>query len=178
MMEGGVDRIILSRPAVEAGERLGFLPGDLRDKVDPYLRPLYDALFDMLPAEQVTSRLSDGEIEVAPLGFMRGRTLRNAFVILDEAQNTTPVQMKMFLTRLGENSRMVITGDPSQVDLPKGQPSGLRDAVDLLSGMDPVALVRFTNNDVMRHSLVTRIVRAYEARDRTEDSNCETGGPA
>ncbi len=169
MMEGRVDRIILSRPAVEAGERLGFLPGDLRDKVDPYLRPLYDALFDMLPAEQVTSCLSDGEIEVAPLAFMRGRTLRNAFVILDEAQNTTPVQMKMFLTRLGENSRMVITGDPSQVDLPKGQPSGLRDAVDLLAGMDPVAVVRFTNTDVMRHSLVTRIVRAYEARDRARD---------
>ena len=178
MMEGRVERIILSRPAVEAGEHLGFLPGDLRDKVDPYLRPLYDALFDMLPAEQVTSRLSNGEIEVAPLAFMRGRTLRNAFVILDEAQNTTPVQMKMFLTRLGENSRMVVTGDPSQVDLPKGQPSGLRDAVELLSGMDPVALVRFTNTDVMRHSLVTRIVRAYEARDRTEDSDHEPGGPA
>ncbi len=178
MMEGRVERIILSRPAVEAGEHLGFLPGDLRDKVDPYLRPLYDALFDMLPAEQVTNRLSNGEIEVAPLAFMRGRTLRNAFVILDEAQNTTPVQMKMFLTRLGENSRMVVTGDPSQVDLPKGQPSGLRDAVELLSGMDPVALVRFTNTDVMRHSLVTRIVRAYEARDRTEDSDHEPGGPA
>ncbi len=178
MMEGQVERIILSRPAVEAGEHLGFLPGDLREKVDPYLRPLYDALFDMLPAEQVTSRLSNGEIEVAPLAFMRGRTLRNAFVILDEAQNTTPVQMKMFLTRLGENSRMVVTGDPSQVDLPKGQPSGLRDAVELLSGMDPVALVRFTNTDVMRHSLVTRIVRAYEARDRTEDSDHEPGGPA
>ena len=178
MMEGRVERIILSRPAVEAGEHLGFLPGDLREKVDPYLRPLYDALFDMLPAEQVTSLLSNGEIEVAPLAFMRGRTLRNAFVILDEAQNTTPVQMKMFLTRLGENSRMVVTGDPSQVDLPKGQPSGLRDAVELLSGMDPVALVRFTNADVMRHSLVTRIVRAYEARDRNEDSDHEPGGPA
>jgi phosphate starvation-inducible PhoH-like protein len=178
MMEGQIERIILSRPAVEAGERLGFLPGDLREKVDPYLRPLYDALFDMLPAEQVTSRLSDGEIEVAPLAFMRGRTLRNAFVILDEAQNTSPVQMKMFLTRLGENSRMVITGDPSQVDLPKGQPSGLRDAVELLSGMDPVAVVRFTNTDVMRHSLVTRIVRAYEARDRTEESDRGPGGGA
>ena len=178
MMEGRIERIILSRPAVEAGEHLGFLPGDLRDKVDPYLRPLYDALFDMLPAEQVTSRLSNGEIEVAPLAFMRGRTLRNAFIILDEAQNTTPVQMKMFLTRLGENSRMVVTGDPSQVDLPKGQPSGLRDAVELLSGMDPIVLVRFTNIDVMRHSLVTRIVCAYEARDRTEDSDHEIGGPA
>ena len=177
MMEGRVERIILSRPAVEAGERLGFLPGDMREKVDPYLRPLYDALFDMLPAEQVMSRLSNDEIEVAPLAFMRGRTLRNSFVILDEAQNTTPVQMKMFLTRLGENSRMVVTGDPSQVDLPKGQPSGLRDVVELLPAMDQVALVRFTNVDVMRHSLVTRIVRAYEARERTEDSEHEPGAP-
>jgi phosphate starvation-inducible PhoH-like protein len=165
MTEGKVDRIILSRPAVEAGERLGFLPGDLREKVDPYLRPLYDALYDMLPAEQVVSRLANGEIEVAPLAFMRGRTLSNAFVILDEAQNTTPVQMKMFLTRLGENSRMAVTGDLSQVDLPSGQLSGLRDAVDLLAGMDTVALVQLTNADVMRHSLVTRIVRAYEARE-------------
>ncbi len=177
MMEGRVDRIILSRPAVEAGERLGFLPGDMREKVDPYLRPLYDALFDMLPAEQVMSRLSNDEIEVAPLAFMRGRTLRNSFVILDEAQNTTPVQMKMFLTRLGENSRMVVTGDPSQVDLPKGQPSGLRDVVELLPAMDQVALVRFTNVDVMRHSLVTRNVRAYESRDRNEDSEQEPGAP-
>ncbi len=173
MMEGRVDRIILSRPAVEAGEHLGFLPGDLREKVDPYLRPLYDALYDMLPAEQVMSRLSNGEIEVAPLAFMRGRTLSNAFVILDEAQNITPGQMKMILTRLGENSRMAVTGDPSQVDLPKGQPSGLRDAVELLSGMEKVALVRFTNADVMRHSLVTRIVRAYEARDRAQGASDE-----
>jgi len=165
LLEGRVDRIILSRPAVEAGERLGFLPGDLREKVDPYLRPLYDALYDMLPAQQVISRLSNGEIEVAPLAFMRGRTLANSFVILDEAQNTTPVQMKMFLTRLGENSRMVVTGDLSQVDLPAQQRSGLRDATDLLSGMDGLAFVRFTNVDVMRHTLVTRIVRAYEARE-------------
>ncbi len=178
MMEGRVDRIILSRPAVEAGERLGFLPGDLREKVDPYLRPLYDALYDMLPAEQVMSRLSNGEIEVAPLAFMRGRTLSNSFVILDVAQNTTPVQMKMLLTRLGENSRMAVTGDPSQVDLPKGQPSGLRDAVGLLSGMDKVAFVRFTNVDVMRHSLVTRIVRAYEARDHAEGSGDEPPEPS
>ncbi len=177
MMEGKVDRIILSRPAVEAGERLGFLPGDLREKVDPYLRPLYDALYDMLPAEQVMSRLSNGEIEVAPLAFMRGRTLSNSFVILDEAQNTTPVQMKMLLTRLGENSRMAVTGDPSQVDLPKGQPSGLREAVELLSDMDEVALVRFTNVDVMRHSLVTRIVRAYEARESAEGSGGEPPEP-
>ncbi|RMD64417.1 MAG: PhoH family protein [Alphaproteobacteria bacterium] len=175
MMEGRVDRIILSRPAVEAGERLGFLPGDLREKVDPYLRPLYDALYDMLPAQQVMSRLSNGEIEVAPLAFMRGRTLSNAFVILDEAQNTTPVQMKMFLTRLGENSRMAVTGDLSQVDLPAGQPSGLQDAVDLLTRMDNVAFVRFTNVDVMRHSLVTRIVRAYEARENGGKGSA--GGP-
>ena len=166
LLEGHVDRIILSRPAVEAGERLGFLPGDLREKVDPYLRPLYDALYDMLPADQVARRLANGEIEVAPLAFMRGRTLANSYIILDEAQNTTPVQMKMFLTRLGENSRMAVTGDLSQVDLPKGQLSGLRDAVDLLSGMDSVALVSFTNSDVVRHALVTRIVRAYEARDK------------
>ena len=177
MMEGRVERIILSRPAVEAGERLGFLPGDMREKVDPYLRPLYDALFDMLPAEQVMSRLSNDEIEVAPLAFMRGRTLRNSFDILDEVQTTPQVQMKMFLTRLGENSRMVVTGDPSQVDLPKGQPSGLRDVVELLPAMDQVALVRFTNVDVMRHSLVTRIVRAYESRDRNEDSEQEPGAP-
>ncbi len=171
LQEGRVDRIILSRPAVEAGERLGFLPGDLREKVDPYLRPLYDALYDMLPAQQVIGRLSNGEIEVAPLAFMRGRTLANSFVILDEAQNTTPVQMKMFLTRLGENSRMVVTGDLSQVDLPAQQGSGLRDATDLLSHMDGLAFVRFTNRDVMRHSLVTRIVRAYEAREPNKDGS-------
>jgi phosphate starvation-inducible PhoH-like protein len=175
LMEGKVDRIILSRPAVEAGERLGFLPGDLREKVDPYLRPLYDALYDMLPAEQVMSRLANGEIEVAPLAFMRGRTLSNSFIILDEAQNTTPVQMKMFLTRLGENSRMAVTGDPSQVDLPSGQPSGLRDALRLLSEMDDVACVQFTNVDVMRHTLVTRIVRAYEARDRADGGTDQDG---
>ncbi|MEM7223475.1 MAG: PhoH family protein [Pseudomonadota bacterium] len=162
---GKVDRIILSRPAVEAGERLGFLPGDLRDKVDPYLRPLYDALYEMLPAEQVVKRLSNGEIEVAPLAFMRGRTLSNAYIILDEAQNTTPVQMKMFLTRIGENSQMAVTGDLSQVDLPKGQPSGLRDAVALLTRLPEVAVVEFSDSDVVRHSLVTRIVRAYEARE-------------
>lgn len=162
---GQVDRLILTRPAVEAGERLGFLPGDLREKIDPYLRPLYDALYDMLPAEQVVARLTSGEIELAPLAFMRGRTLSNAFIILDEAQNTTPVQMKMFLTRLGENSRMAVTGDLSQVDLPSGQPSGLRDSVDLLSSLTGVACVQFSNADVVRHSLVTQIVQAYEARD-------------
>jgi len=165
LMEGAVERIILSRPAVEAGERLGFLPGDLNEKVDPYLRPLYDALYDMLPAAQVTARLANGEIEVAPLAFMRGRTLSNAFVILDEAQNTTPVQMKMALTRLGENSRMVVTGDLSQVDLPKGAPSGLNEAVRVLADMEGVAFVQFTAADVVRHNLVTRIVRAYAAHD-------------
>jgi len=165
LVSGKIDRIILSRPAVEAGERLGFLPGDMKDKVDPYLRPLYDALHDLLPGEQVTKRLETGEIEIAPLAFMRGRTLANAFIILDEAQNTTPTQMKMFLTRLGENSRMVVTGDLSQVDLPRGQPSGLRDAADLLAGIDRVAFVQFTDADVVRHSLVTRIVQAYAARD-------------
>jgi phosphate starvation-inducible PhoH-like protein len=167
MLTGGrVDRIILSRPAVEAGERLGFLPGDLREKVDPYLRPLYDALYDMLPAEQVVRRIGNGEIEIAPLAFMRGRTLSNAFVILDEAQNTTPVQMKMFLTRLGEGSRMVVTGDPSQVDLPAGSRSGLADALEALRGLDNIGVVRFTEKDVVRHPLVARIVGAYDSRDR------------
>ena len=163
LVSGEVDRIILSRPAVEAGEQLGFLPGDMREKVDPYLRPLYDALHDMLPAEQVAKRLESGEIEVAPLAFMRGRTLANAFVILDEAQNTTAVQMKMFLTRLGENSRMVITGDLSQVDLPRGIRSGLRDAWDVLSGVKGVGFVTFGEEDVVRHPLVARIVHAYSS---------------
>ena len=164
-VSGQVDRIILSRPAVEAGERLGFLPGDMRDKIDPYLRPLYDALHDMLPPEQVVNRLNSGEIEVAPLAFMRGRTLSNAFVILDEAQNTTHVQMKMFLTRTGENSRMVITGDLSQIDLPSGSVSGLRDAVDIVSGVEGVALVNLTSKDVVRHPLVSKIVDAYDRRE-------------
>jgi phosphate starvation-inducible PhoH-like protein len=166
LVQGQVDRIILSRPAVEAGEQLGFLPGNMREKVDPYLRPLYDALYDMLPGQQVIKRLESGEIEVAPLAFMRGRTLANAFVILDEAQNTTAVQMKMFLTRLGEHARMVITGDLSQVDLPKGTRSGLRQALEILSGVDGIAFVNFTDADVVRHPLVTRIVRAY---DRAEE---------
>ena len=165
LLAGRVNRIILSRPAVEAGERLGFLPGDLREKIDPYLRPLYDALYDMLPADQVVKRISNGEIEVAPLAFMRGRTLSNAFIILDEAQNTTPTQMKMFLTRMGENSRMAVTGDLSQVDLPLGAKSGLRDAVETLDGMDGATFVRFTDADVVRHPMVTRIVRAYNAQD-------------
>lgn len=162
LLSGKVERIILSRPAVEAGERLGFLPGDLREKVDPYLRPLYDALYDMLPAEQVQRRLTNGEIEVAPLAFMRGRTLSNAFVILDEAQNTTPMQMKMFLTRLGNNSRMVVTGDVTQIDLPSGIKSGLKEAVRILKGIDEIKIIEFTGKDVVRHPLVSLIVHAYE----------------
>jgi len=164
MLEGTVDKIILSRPAVEAGENLGFLPGDLKEKVDPYLRPLYDALYEMLPAEQVDKKLALGEIEIAPLAFMRGRTLSNAFVILDEAQNTTPMQMKMFLTRLGENSRMVVNGDLSQVDLPRGTISGLRDALDTLKGIKNIGSVTFSANDVVRHGLVAKIVKAYEEK--------------
>jgi len=170
MMSGAVERIVLSRPAVEAGERLGFLPGDLREKVDPYLRPLYDALYDMLPGDQVMKRLANGEIEIAPLAFMRGRTLANAFVILDEAQNTTPVQMKMFLTRLGENARMAVTGDLSQIDLPPGAQCGLRDALDTLDGVEGVAKIEFTEADVVRHPLVSRIVRAYDQRDRARQA--------
>ncbi len=166
LIRGDVDRIVLSRPAVEAGEQLGFLPGDMREKVDPYLRPLYDALYDMLPGAQVAKRLESGEIEVAPLAFMRGRTLANAFVILDEAQNTTAVQMKMLLTRLGENSRMVVTGDLSQVDLPRGTRSGLRDAVEILEGVEGIAFLHFTDVDVVRHSLVTNIVNAYGKAER------------
>ncbi|MBN8910679.1 MAG: PhoH family protein [Rhizobiales bacterium] len=160
---GLVERIILSRPAVEAGERLGFLPGDMREKVDPYLRPLYDALYDVLPPEKVERDLESGVIEIAPLAFMRGRTLANAFVILDEAQNTTSMQMKMFLTRLGENSKMVVTGDPSQIDLPPGMTSGLEEAVRLLSGVDEISAVRFTGADVVRRDLVAKIVEAYDA---------------
>ena len=159
---GQCDRLILSRPAVEAGERLGFLPGDLREKVDPYLRPIYDALYDLMDARIVERALQGGEIEIAPLAFMRGRTLTNAVIILDEAQNTTPMQMKMFLTRLGENSRMIVTGDPSQVDLPHGQASGLAEAVKLLDGVEGIAQVKFTAEDVIRHELVARIVAAYE----------------
>src|SRR6202046_5165973 len=157
-----VDRIILSRPAVEAGERLGFLPGDMREKVDPYLRPIYDALYDLMDPRIVERALQSTEIEIAPLAFMRGRTLSNAAVILDEAQNTTAMQMKMLLTRLGENSRMVVTGDPSQVDLPAGQTSGLAEAVKLLEGVEGIAHVSFTAADVVRHELVARIVEAYD----------------
>ena len=170
LLDGSVDRLILSRPAVEAGESIGFLPGDMREKIDPYLRPLYDALHDMLPDDQVEKQLVNGTIEVAPLGFMRGRTLSNAFIILDEAQNTTPMQMKMFLTRLGENSRMIVAGDPSQVDLPSGARSGLHDAIDILGTIDDISLVRFGESDVVRHPLVAKMVQAYNARDERKEA--------
>ena len=166
LMAGSVQRLILSRPAVEAGERLGFLPGDMKEKVDPYLRPLYDALYDCMPPEQVERRMASGEIEIAPIAFMRGRTLADSFIILDEAQNTTPAQMKMFLTRFGQNSRMVICGDPKQVDIPGGAAmSGLADAVGRLEGVEGIGTVRFGRGDVVRHPIVGRIVEAYEGED-------------
>ena len=166
LITGSVQRLILSRPAVEAGERLGFLPGDMKEKVDPYLRPLYDALYDCMPPEQVDRRLASGEIEIAPIAFMRGRTLADAFVILDEAQNTTREQMKMFLTRFGQNSRMVVCGDPRQVDIPGGdRMSGLADAVEKLEGLEGIAVSRFTAADVVRHPIIGRIVQAYEGPD-------------
>ena len=164
LLAGRVERIVLCRPAVEAGERLGFLPGDLKEKIDPYLRPLYDALHDMMPGDQVIRRMGTGEIEVAPLAFMRGRTLAHAFVILDEAQNTTEAQMKMFLTRMGEGTHMVITGDLTQIDLPSGVRSGLRDAVETLEGVQGIGFARFGVRDVVRHPLVGRIVDAYDQR--------------
>ncbi len=168
LQAGRVDRIVLSRPAVEAGERLGFLPGDLKEKIDPYLRPLYDALHDMMPGDQVLRRMTSGEIEVAPLAFMRGRTLAHAFVILDEAQNTTVAQMKMFLTRMGSGTRMAINGDLSQIDLPNGVSSGLRDAVETLEGLPGIGFARFESRDVVRHPLVARIVDAYDQRAAAE----------
>ena len=173
---GAVDRIILSRPAVEAGERLGFLPGDMKEKVDPYLRPLYDALYDMIPGDKVERALTSNIIEIAPLAFMRGRTLSNAAVILDEAQNTTSMQMKMFLTRLGENSRMIVTGDPSQIDLPPGQVSGLVEALQILDGIDGIARITFTSADVVRHKLVAQIVNAYDAAPRPAVQSRRPGG--
>jgi len=160
---GQVDRIILSRPAVEAGEKLGYLPGDMKDKVDPYMQPLYDALNDFLPGKQLAKLLEEKRIEIAPLAFMRGRTLSNAFVVLDEAQNATTMQMKMFLTRLGEGSRMVITGDRTQIDLPRGVPSGLADAERLLNAIPKISFNYFTSKDVVRHPLVAAIIEAYEA---------------
>ena len=165
LIGGHVDRIVLSRPAVEAGERLGFLPGDMKEKVDPYMQPLYDALNDFLPAKQVEKLIAERRIEIAPLAFMRGRTLANAFVVLDEAQNATTMQMKMFLTRLGEGSRMVVTGDRTQVDLPKGTRSGLADAERILDGIKGVSFNYFTAKDVVRHPLVARIIEAYDRDD-------------
>lgn len=166
MLERKVDKIILTRPAVEAGENLGFLPGDLKEKIDPYLRPLYDALNDMLPSDVVRKKLETEEIEIAPLAYMRGRTLSNAMVILDEAQNTTPMQMKMFLTRLGENSKMVINGDLSQTDLPRGVESGLAQSIRILESVDEIKIVKFTDKDVVRHGLVSKIIKAYDKADK------------
>jgi len=163
MINGHVDKIILSRPAVEAGERLGFLPGDMKDKVDPYMQPLYDALNDFLPGKQLARLIEEKQIEIAPLAFMRGRTLANAFVVLDEAQNATTMQMKMFLTRLGRGSRMVVTGDRSQVDLPRGVTSGLRDAERLLGTIEGISFNYFTAKDVVRHPMVAKIIEAYDA---------------
>jgi phosphate starvation-inducible protein PhoH and related proteins len=166
LLDKQVRRIILTRPAVEAGERLGFLPGTLEEKVDPYLRPLFDALHDMLDPERLTRLTADDVIEVAPLAFLRGRTLNECFIVLDEAQNTTPAQMKMFLTRMGYGAKMVITGDITQTDLPAGQRSGLRDALDLVSGIRGIGRIAFTDADVVRHPLVAALIRAYDARDR------------
>jgi len=163
---GQAERLVLSRPAVEAGERLGFLPGDMREKVDPYLRPIYDALYDFMEARHVERGLQTGMIEIAPLAFMRGRTLTDSVVLLDEAQNTTSIQMKMFLTRLGEGSRMIVTGDPSQIDLPPGQKSGLVEAVRILDGVEGISRITFREGDVVRHDLVRRIVAAYDASGR------------
>jgi phosphate starvation-inducible protein PhoH and related proteins len=178
LMDKQVKRIILTRPALEAGEKLGFLPGTLEEKIDPYLRPLHDALHDMLDNERLERYLSDGTIEIAPLAYMRGRTLQGAFVILDEAQNTSPEQMKMFLTRMGFDSKLVITGDVTQTDLPRGQRSGLRDALELVRDIRGIGTVTFTDVDVVRHPLVAALIRAYDARDRTrfERKEGETGG--
>lgn len=168
LLTGRVERIILSRPAVEAGEKLGFLPGDLREKVDPYLRPLYDCLYDMLPPEQIERRIASGEIEVAPIAFMRGRTLARSYVILDEAQNTTAEQMKMFLTRLGDDSRMVVTADLTQIDLPKGVKSGITDALEILSGIEGIGFCYLKDTDILRHPLVSKIVKAYHKKESND----------
>ncbi|MFA5592186.1 MAG: PhoH family protein [Micavibrio sp.] len=163
--EGLVERLVFTRPAVEAGERLGFLPGDMLEKIDPYLRPIYDALRELMPGDMVQKKMAAGDIEIAPLAFMRGRTLKNAFVVLDEAQNTTAMQMKMFLTRMGQGSRMAITGDPTQTDLPHGTVSGLKQAVDILKDVPEVGFVQFDKGDVVRHKLVARIIEAYDRHD-------------
>jgi phosphate starvation-inducible PhoH-like protein len=162
LLENKVERIILSRPAVEAGERLGFLPGDMKDKIDPYLRPLYDSLYDLLDYDKIQRKIESGEIEIAPLAFMRGRTLKNSFAILDEAQNATQTQIKMFLTRIGENSRLVVNGDPSQIDLPNKNQSGLIEAQKILKKVKEISIVNFNHKDVVRHPLVTKIVEAYQ----------------
>ncbi|SNT72569.1 PhoH family protein [Paracoccus seriniphilus] len=175
LIGGQVDRIILSRPAVEAGERLGFLPGDMKEKVDPYMQPLYDALNDFLPSKQMQKLIEEKRIEIAPLAFMRGRTLSNSFVVLDEAQNATQMQMKMFLTRLGEGSRMVITGDRTQIDLPRGMQSGLSDAERILDGVKGISFNYFTAKDVVRHPLVARIINAYDAEDAAALARGESG---
>lgn len=172
-----VSRIILTRPAVEAGERLGFLPGDLQDKVDPYLRPLYDALFDLVDSERVTKMLEKRIIEIAPLAFMRGRTLSDAFIILDEAQNTTSEQMKMFLTRIGFGSKAVVTGDKTQIDLPRGQKSGIKEAEIVLKDLEGIAFVHFTDKDVVRHKLVQMIVKAYDEHTRTDTDDLPASRP-
>jgi len=162
LLEKKVERIILSRPAVEAGERLGFLPGDMKDKIDPYLRPLYDSLYDLLDYDKIQRKIESGAIEIAPLAFMRGRTLKNSFAILDEAQNATRTQIKMFLTRIGENSKLVVNGDPSQIDLPNKNQSGLMEAQNILKGIKEIAVIKFDHQDVIKHPLVTKIVEAYQ----------------
>ena len=171
LKEKTAKKVILSRPAVEAGEKLGFLPGDMKDKIDPYLQPLYDALEDMLPQVKLQDMMEKHVIQIAPLAFMRGRTLSDAVVILDEAQNTTPAQLRMFLTRMGWNTKMIITGDTSQIDLPRSQKSGLIEALNLLDGIDGIGIVRLDRSDIVRHRLVTRIVNAYEAYDKREENN-------
>lgn len=171
-----VERIILSRPAVEAGEKLGYLPGDIKEKLDPFMRPLYDALFDMMPAERVQQAIENGEIELAPLAFMRGRTFSNAFVILDEAQNTTRTQMKMFLTRMGEHSRMIITGDLSQIDLPKDVKSGLADCIPKIENIPGIGVVRFSETDVVRHPLAAKIIKAYDEWEERKKAHAEAQG--
>ena len=170
---GEVDRLILTRPAVEAGEKLGFLPGDLQDKVDPYLRPLYDALFEIMGAEAFEKNMEKGLIEVAPLAYMRGRTLENAYIILDEAQNTTPEQMKMFLTRFGQGSKIVVTGDITQIDLPGGKRSGLKEVRRILRGIPDIAFIEFSQDDVVRHRLVQRIIEAYDRNDKAREKKQE-----
>ena len=177
LLDKHIRRIVLTRPAVEAGERLGFLPGTLEEKVDPYLRPLFDALHDMIDPEKLQRLVADDVIEVAPLAFLRGRTLNEAFIVLDEAQNTTPAQMKMFLTRMGYGAKLVITGDPTQTDLPPGQRSGLRDALDLVEGIRGIGRIEFDDGDVVRHPLVAALIRAYDARDRARSQAKEREAP-